>query len=885
LVSFAQCDPLVVRYDGSNWWWGAFGQCKRPGGPTDRDAIFECAWNRVPAADKTACLKQRLRSTEQTRQAIDDVAAANGPANSCDRLVVKYERGSNWWWGAFGHCKQHNGTTNRNAIFECAWSQVPASDKTACLKERLRTTELTRQGIDEVAAFNGPANNCDLLTRRYDGSNWWWGAFGNCKRPGGTTDRTAVFECAWSQVPASDNRSCLKQSLRGTEQTRKGIDNVVAANGVIASNFSTESFRSCSDPRTGCPETCSLPTDGEVPTGYFAPQMPQELLDAAAEPFNKPPAHNIGANEGRLRADLRTVARLADPEGCSLHLSAVHNALNNTTLGRALADLSVTGRRSFAKFRTALPKQAYCDSLPTRPLSDSCPVPEKMPNPADVIAGCTRTLDRAYDVANFLRSGQSLQSNPNKNGTRTALGWIAVSGEDDAPHRPVNVPSSDFPQYDINVQVDAPKAQPPNPTSVTVSTRFVVAQSKPPAQMSAMGRGGRGGRGDSLPLPRWTLFADPVLSIAPNSDVLLFIHGMDSRAEEANDFIGAFFSRMAGSARNHVVIAVDLPTSGYADNLNYDRVSPLLAIGGPKWTSTPIPIPIEPTLYGLVIAPLFVGLGMPPPPPIIPAGTNFPDFQATGEVPLLDFIENFVVHFVDAVDSRAPIKRSIKAVMGGSLGGNMSLRLGRRPDLPWIPAIVAWSPASIWDSLGEGADLLKHLGPRDAWLKANNRDPNDPDDLTPQRAGLRQQFFGSWDKAIVPVVIPMAQSDTWTSKFYPCKRSAVAAARLDRHETYDARFQSWHWRLGAEQLLFSHQTRDLASGAPRYMMNYTRMLLMCGTEDNVPFNEICKATQRTAPRMTMTPGKAIFLESTGHSIDNERRDFFVQKVVEFLGLQ
>jgi len=69
------------------------------------------------------------------------------------------------------------------------------------------------------------------------------------------------------------------------------------------------------------------------------------------------------------------------------------------------------------------------------------------------------------------------------------------------------------------------------------------------------------------------------------------------------------------------------------------------------------------------------------------------------------------------------------------------------------------------------------------------------------------------------------------------------------------------------------------------MSNNTRMLLGCGTEDNVRWNNICVATQKTAPKMTMTPGKAIFLEKTGHSIDNERRDFWAQQVIDFLGLK
>ena len=741
---------------------------------------------------------------------------------------------------------------------------MPNADRTACLRNRLQTTEFTRQGIDDVAAFNGLPNNCDELMVRYDRtSNWWWGAFGNCKHAGGATDRNAILDCAWIQVPAPDNRACLKERLRQTEQTRKGIDSVAAANGVISSNFSVRP-QNCADPQSGCPETCDLPTDGTVPGKYFLPDMAQEVLEPPVVSFHD---HKIGANEGRLDPTLRAVARLADPLGCSLHLSAIHNALGEAILGQALADLSVTGRRAFARFKQALPNQAYCNKLPAE--TPTCPAPGTLPAKADLIAGCKKTLDRAYAVANFLRTGQALRANPDKVKERNTLGWIAVSGEDDAPHRPVNVPSSDFPQYDIDVPVEAPLAQPPS--IVTVSTRFVIAQSQPPKLRR-------------VKPPGWTLRPELLPAIGPDAEVLVFVHGMDSRAEEANDITRALFKRMEGSAKNLVVISVDLPTSGYADTLDYDRVSPLSLIGAPKFTQLPVPLPIPPLLYAAVV-PVFVTVGLPPPPPIIPPWTPIPDFGATGQTPLLDFIETFVVRFVDALDRQAPIKNNVKAVMGGSLGGNMSFRLGRRPDVPWLPAVVVWSPASIWDSLGEGADILKHLGPREAWQKANNRDSSDPNDLGPRRLTLRADFFGSWDKPIVPVVIDKAQSDTWTSDRWPCKRSAIVAARLDRHETYDPRFLSWHWRLGAEQLLYSHQSNDATNHLPRYLSNYKPMLLACGTEDEVPYNNICSATQKTAPRMTMTPGKAIFLDMTGHSLDNERPNLFAQEMDEWLGLR
>ena len=578
----------------------------------------------------------------------------------------------------------------------------------------------------------------------------------------------------------------------------------------IATNYSTVHFpspESCDHPDifAGGQRIAVVPAeslDGQQVRVYYEPIIPQSLLDSPPPPnqfINVPAARNIGKNEGRLRPDLRQAAANAKPLE-SLRLATLQFAAGNTDTAKAFADLSVTGSRAFEEFRKTLPQESFCQSLVAqRPAQLS---------ETDVLNGCHAALDRAYRVANFLRTGErgdTPEAKTLKRKERSELGWIAVSGEDDQPHRPVNTPSSDYPQYDIDVSVEAPLAAGPS-KSVKVRARYVIAQS------------------------------------------------------------GA-----SSSAKNLVVISMDLPSSGYTQNLNYDLISPLSAIGNPKWTPLPIPIvvPVE-VLYGIP--------GMPPmlPPGFtLPPGTPLPDFQATGNTPLLDFVETFVVRFAEAVDQKTPIKSNIKAVMGGSLGGNLTFRLGRRTNVPWLPKFIVWSPASIWNSLGEGDDILKHLGPRKAWENANKAS-------TSPGAGDRADFFGAWDGATAWPIIREAQSGTWTSEYYACKLSSVAGARLDRHETYDAHFLAWHWRLGAEQLLYSHQTNDPVTKKPRYLLNQKPMLLACGLEDQIPYNEICPATQKTAKFMTMTPGRALFLDQTGHSLDNERRMFFAKQILDFL---
>lgn len=144
-----QCDQLFNKYIGSNWWPGAFSNCRLTG--TNRDAIFECAWKQVPAPENVQCLKDKLKASPITQKYVSDIVAFNSPP--CDKLYAKYE-GSSWWWGAFGKCKKRGGMTERNAIFECAWSQVPAPENTACLKDKLTSSPSTVKGFKEVAAYN-----------------------------------------------------------------------------------------------------------------------------------------------------------------------------------------------------------------------------------------------------------------------------------------------------------------------------------------------------------------------------------------------------------------------------------------------------------------------------------------------------------------------------------------------------------------------------------------------------------------------------------------------------------------------------------------------------------------------------------------------------------
>ena len=124
------------------------------------------------------------------------------------------------------------------------------------------------------------------------------------------------------------------------------------------------------------------------------------------------------------------------------------------------------------------------------------------------------------------------------------------------------------------------------------------------------------------------------------------------------------------------------------------------------------------------------------------------------------------------------------------------------------------------------------------------------------------------------------QAEEWYRAGWDCKKEHLAAARLDRHETYNSKFRMWHWRLGAEQLIFSHQING-AGNRPLYSQNTKRTLLACGTEDTG--GDLCKHARLTASKMINTPGYALFLKDTGHSIHNERPNWLARQISTFLG--
>ena len=154
------------------------------------------------------------------------------------------------------------------------------------------------------------------------------------------------------------------------------------------------------------------------------------------ESCSAPEAHeapsSLTTREGRLIDSLRQAARRADPL-TTLVASAKSFLSSREALGRAYADLCVTGLKNYAAFKRLhvqglLNELALVGRLRTDPTLGAVPT-------SDLLRVSARALDRAYASANAIAAGGASQE-------RARLGWIAVSGEDDHPYRPVNVPSS-----------------------------------------------------------------------------------------------------------------------------------------------------------------------------------------------------------------------------------------------------------------------------------------------------------------------------------------------------------------------------------------------------------------------------------------------------------
>jgi hypothetical protein len=239
----------------------------------------------------------------------------------------------------------------------------------------------------------------------------------------------------------------------------------------------------------------------------------------------------------------------------SLTQAAVQILAKNMTLGQAFADLSVTGRETYNAFAKHPPTTPVLLPLVQAVVGSGVPKDQ-------IMQACDFVLDRAYGVANIIRQ-------PSSSPARQKFGWIGLSAESDMAYRPVNVPSTNYPQHDLAVRVPVPvfNNTPPPKKYITVNTRYFVAQTS-----------------GNVPIPQGGSRSLPPTPVPPklleNSEIFLYVHGMDSRAEEAEQLSDVLMEMGKKMNRNFTVISVDLPSSGYADKINHFDISSLYVMYG-----------------------------------------------------------------------------------------------------------------------------------------------------------------------------------------------------------------------------------------------------------------------------------------------------------------
>lgn len=309
----------------------------------------------------------------------------------------------------------------------------------------------------------------------------------------------------------------------------------------------------------------------------------------------------------------------------------------------------------------------------------------------------------------------------------------------------------------------------------------------------------------------------PVPVVSGSSRYLCYIHGHSSRLEEGEK-LG---ESLAGSGP-FTLISMDLPCNGYASMFDHIEIA--------QETET----------------------------------------DTVNSFPLLDLIEQYVIDFILAVGALAgrPIENQMVAVVGGSLGGNTSLRLARRDmdDHPWLNNFIAWSAASVWKPY---TDIIRETGPNTARGRMQERD-------VPERRGefVRQVFDDS-----VRIFGVKPQGEYWyrDDGWEPCKTLYLRGAREDRREIYNENFRRWHWRVALEQMLFSH-----CVPTNRLEKLQGRLLFLASEGDDYPWTHIHDASRDMAMLAVTTPGTLRLLKKTGHSIHDERPRHLAHEINAFL---
>ncbi len=592
--------------------------------------------------------------------------------------------------------------------------------------------------------------------------------------------------------------------------------------------------------------------------------------------------------DGRLHASLRTLIawgdvrttlatatlfRLMEPRpGFLLPGSELRPTL---ALVRALADATVTGERMVTDFRSAaadLPtfRRLVRERAGERLAEAALESLRAAVSAAEIETAANFVIDRALTVLWALHGPVA-----HRRTMRPTLGWIAVDPELDTPTRPVNIGESNLPTADVVVSVEH------DGRTIATRIRYAVFGSTDASVA------------DPVPVLESLPVSDRPPVLPDDALVFVFLHGHSSRLEEGGGFaalLQADLQRYPGS-RPVAVISFDYPTHGYSEYIDHEVLSP--------YSTT----------------------------------TQFaPDRPGDRRFGMLEYLEKVTIRVVEAIDQsmvragQLGIRDRIGAIVGGSMGGNLTLRLSERlvTEPSWLTGLVSWSPASIYPSLGrsdyipspgEHFDILGREALDRTTERAMQGETGDSradflrlqlvgerllQDATPTLNGwvhllvsllgppeiVAQGITHTLIHAEIGKIIVLRQSDTWLRA--DCRASynlriADQSARLSLQETYNAARRRMHYRVANEQLLFSHEDEVAASrGRPCFAISSVPTLLIAGSEDITDSRfDIYNSTRRLAPRMRANAGTAKFLQNTGHSILSERPLWLIREVIRF----
>jgi pimeloyl-ACP methyl ester carboxylesterase len=433
-------------------------------------------------------------------------------------------------------------------------------------------------------------------------------------------------------------------------------------------------------------------------------------------------------------------------------------------------------------------------------------------------------LDRAYTVAWALRGSPSQRA-----ALRPSLGWIALSNEDDPPHAPTNVPASADHMGELTMPIGYAGQQ--------VTLRATLMLPEAPAA-------------DALPdiarrtVPSPFAFADALNDrvAAGYDELFLFVHGLASRTEESDRFKRLIVDLGAARERRHAVLSIDMPGMGYSARLDIDALVAQRATGH----------------HGFAL----------------PNGVG-------SSFPLLSLYRDTLVEICNSVPG------GVQYVMGGSLGGNMTLWLAAEPmftDLApsraepsSVRSFLSWSPASIWESYersrdapegnGTHVDIGKNGAKKRAWDRMREREDS----------GSRERFFHSIQRG--EEIAGFRILGAWG---YPPTKEGL----LLQSELYSESYRRVFWTAAYEQVTFSHQ-EPLSPSRQWPFRTIRKPLLLAGGAKDVGswgvmdiYNEVISVTDAVPD----VPGRRFLLEETGHSIADERPRHLAEQIVDFLPL-